>query len=241
MLVAVSLALPMIGAHAHAADGDAPSEAAVMRAMKVLESDPNLAIEEKRRIPSFFDDEPEQRRKREIGWLRDLFSWLAQTSRMLLWVLGAILATVLLVLLVRLLSSPGLRRARVLAAALPSHVRELDVRPESLPAQIGPAALSLWEQGEQHAALALLYRALVSRLIHVHAVPIRHSTTEAGCMELARSHLSAALAAYVAQLVRCWQRSVYGGMLPQEASFRALCGSFDETLAAPANLGKLTA
>lgn len=239
MLAAAWVTLLCAAARVSAADGEAPSEAAVTRALQALESDPNLATQEKRRVPSFGEDPPQQRRQRDLGWLRDLFSWLGQTSRVLLWVLGAILASMVLVMLVRLLRNPGSRRSRVVPAAAPSHVRELDVRPESLPAQIGPAALSLWEQGEARAALALLYRGLVSRLIHVHGVPIRQSTTEAGCMELARSHVGPVTAAYVMQLVRCWQRTVYGGMLPQDASFRALCGSFDATLAAPANPGKL--
>ena len=40
----------------------------------------------------------------------------------------------------------------------PSHVRDLDIRPESLPDDVGAAALALWQRGEQRAALALLYR-----------------------------------------------------------------------------------
>jgi hypothetical protein len=237
VLAALWLAVSTAGVSAHAADADSPSEGEVARALKVLESDPNLATEEKRRIPKFFDGQPEPA-SRQAGWLRGLFSWIGQTGRVLMWVLGAILAAALLAALVHSLRNAGPRRAGTAPRVAPTHVRELDVRPESLPAAIGPAALSLWERGEQRAALALLYRGLVSRLIHVHGVPIRHSTTEAGCMELARSHVSAAPAAYVMQLVCCWQRSVYGRMLPQDASFRALCGSFDATLGAAANLGK---
>jgi hypothetical protein len=238
-LAALWLVVIMAGVSAHAAQADAPSEGEVARALQVLESDPNLATEEKRRIPKFFDgqSEPESRR---AGWLGGLFSWIGQTGRVLIWVLGTILLAALLAALVRSLRNAGPWRVGTASTAAPTHVRELDVRPESLPAEIGPAAWSLWEQGEQRAALALLYRALVSRLIHVHGVPIRHSTTEAGCMELARSHLSAAPAAYVMQLVRCWQQSVYGRMLPQDAGFHVLCGNFDATLGAAANIGKPT-
>jgi hypothetical protein len=237
VLAALWVAVITAGVSAHAADLDSPSEAEVVRALQVLKSDPNLATEEKRRIPKFFDGQPEPE-SRQAGWLRGLFSWIGQTGRVLMWVLGAILAAALLAALVHSLRNAGPWRVGTAPTAAPTHVRELDVRPESLPDEIGPAALSLWEQGEQRAALALLYRGLVSRLIHVHGVPIRHSTTEAGCMELARSHLSATSATYVMQLVRCWQRSVYGRMLPQDASFRTLCGSFDATLGAAANVGK---
>ena len=47
----------------------------------------------------------------------------------------------------------------------PTHVRDLDIRPETLPADIGAAARQLWERGEQRAALALLYRGMLSRLV----------------------------------------------------------------------------
>jgi hypothetical protein len=240
--LALGLAMLCTAAPAAAADAAAPTEAEVVRSLKAVGADPNLATEETRRVPRFFEDEPkDEPKRRRVSWLKDLFSFIAQTSRVLLWVIGIILGAVLIAMLTRLMVNfrPG-RGGTVLAAA-PTHVRELDVRPESLPDQIGPAALALWEQGEQRAALALLYRGLVSRLIHVHAVPIRHSTTEAGCMELARKHVSAAAVAYVMQLVRCWQRSVYGGMLPEDASFRALCGSFDATLAPAASLDKRAA
>jgi hypothetical protein len=237
VLAALWLAVITAGVSAHAADAAAPSEGEVARALKALESDPNLATEEKRRIPKFFDGKSEPA-SREVGWLRELFSWIGQTGRLLMWVLGAILAAALLAMLVQSLRNAGPWRVGTAPIAAPTHVRELDVRPESLPAEIGPAAWSLWEQGEQRAALALLYRGLVSRLIHVHGVPIQHSTTEAGCVELARTHVSAPPAAYVTQLVRCWQRSVYGRMLPQDASFHALCASFDATLGAPASVGK---
>ena len=53
-----------------------------------------------------------------------------------------------------------------------SHVRDLDVRPESLPDDVGAAAWALWQAGKVPAALSLLYRGALSRLIHRFEVPI---------------------------------------------------------------------
>ena len=71
------------------------------------------------------------------------------------------------------------------AFVAPTHVRDLDIRPESLPDDIGAAARALWDRGEHRAALALLYRGLLSRLAHVHRLPIRDSSTEGDCLALA--------------------------------------------------------
>jgi hypothetical protein len=113
---------------------------------------------------------------------------------------------------------------------MPTHVRDLDIRPESLPSDIGAAARQLWDSGEHRAALALLYRGLLSRLAHVHKVPIRDSTTEGDCLSLAVQHVDETRHAYVAQLVRTWQRAVYGGAEPDTATVHALCDAFGRTL-----------
>jgi hypothetical protein len=109
-------------------------------------------------------------------------------------------------------------------------VRDLDIRPASLPDDIGSAALALWERGEQRAALALLYRGLLSRLVHVHGVPIRASSTEGECLSLARPRLADAGARYAARLVEIWGGAVYGGLLPPTPAVQALCGEFAAAL-----------
>ena len=112
----------------------------------------------------------------------------------------------------------------------PTHVRDLDIRPESLPADVGAAARRLWDQGAHRAALALLYRGVLSRLAHVHRVPIRDSTTEGDCMALAAQHVTAARHAYVVQLVTVWQRAVYGGRPAEQDDVYELCQAFSGAL-----------
>jgi hypothetical protein len=71
-----------------------------------------------------------------------------------------------------------------------------------------------------------LYRGLLSRLVHVHGVPIRASSTEGECLALARPRLAEPNARYAARLVEMWGAAVYGGMLPAAGAVAALCGEF---------------
>jgi hypothetical protein len=165
-------------------------------------------------------------------WLREFAGWATAAGRLVVWAIGAVLVALLVV---------GLRywireRAAALpprAPPLPSHVRDLDIRPESLPDRIGQAAAALWQRGEQRAALSLLYRGALSRLVHGHALPIRAASTEGECVALARERLRAEPAEYVARLVAAWQLAVYGARLPQTDDVLALCDEFDARLQAP--------
>ena len=122
------------------------------------------------------------------------------------------------------------RRGRELFVA-PSHVSDLDIRPESLPADIGAAARALWDRNERRAALALLYRGLLSRLVHVHRLPIRDSSTEGDCrLRLPKHIFRARAASYTSRLVRVWQRAVYGREDIQTAAVHDLCDGFSATL-----------
>jgi len=116
------------------------------------------------------------------------------------------------------------------AATPPSHVRDLDIRHESLPADIGAAARTLWERGQARGALSLLYRGALSRLVHLHAVPIRASSTEEECVRLAARTLDRPDSDFLARLVQAWELTVYGSRLPDGAEVLALCAGFDAHL-----------
>jgi hypothetical protein len=110
-----------------------------------------------------------------------------------------------------------------------------------LPDDVGAAAAALWTSGEHRAALALLYRGLLSRLVHVHGVPIRDSSTEGDCLALAAPRVSAARNSYAARLVRVWQGAVYGTEHPSSETVLALCGEFARVLDVPVERGSATA
>ncbi len=204
----------------------------VRKALDKVENDPNLAPERTVNMLRFKDPEPVTDEpwwwrwaNSAARWFRGLFYWLAASGRLVVWVVGALLAVLLVVYLVRLVRARGLPRVPKTFAA-PSHVRDLDIRPESLPDDVGAAALALWQSGEHRAALALLYRGLLSRLVHAHSVPIRASSTEGECLALARPRLDERSARYAARLVDTWGAAVYGGLEPGADVVRALCGEF---------------
>ena len=205
-------------------------------ALEQLKKDPNLARDRTMRTLKWVDSEEKKKKKQDLSWLRwirDLFAWFTQTGRFLFWGALAILIGLLLVFLWRIFQVITLpeRSGQFVA---PSFVRDLDIRPESLPTDIGAAARSLWDSGEHRSALALLYRGLLSRLVHVHRVPIRDSSTEGDCVALASRHLIAEdRKIYVTSLVRVWQRAVYGGESISSESIHALCDEFSRALDSP--------
>ena len=222
--------------------GQHPTDAQVIAAVEVVKADPNFNAH--RTIKSLrWASKPTQSGGgmpgwiawlgRLFGWIGSLFAWVAQSSRFLVWVVAAVLAALLVIYLTRLVRTRGLPRTDGRFVA-PSHVRDLDIRPESLPEDIGGAARALWDRGEQRAALALLYRGLLSRLVHVHRVPIRDSSTEGDCLALARAKLDEERNLYASNLVRVWLRAVYGREEVDAAQVYALCDGFASALNAKA-------
>ena len=212
-----------------------PTRAEVAAAVAKLKADPNLGAPKSTRKlvrNSKADTAAAQASPSWLHWIGDAFTWLAGTARALLWVGGILLAGVLGLYIKRFIESRG-ERSVPLRLSTPTHVRDLDIRPESLPDDIGGAALELWERGEHRAALALLYRGLLSRLAHVHNIPIRDSSTEGDCLTLAAAHLPAARSTYVGRLIRTWQRAVYGNVEPSSEEFHALCAGFAAAANAP--------
>ena len=202
-----------------------PTEPQIQTALQHLKSDPNLASERQTKTLKW-RERGSKHPSSTPDWLADFFYWLAQSIRWLMWIVIALLVIGLGVLIIRRLKHLE-RSPRTGALDLPTHVRDLDIRPESLPDDIGATALALWNEGQRRAALALLYRGLLSRLVHVDAVPIKASSTEGDCLQMVEQHLSERRLAYAKQLVRVWQRAVYGAHDPESEDVRDLCLGFD--------------
>ncbi len=100
------------------------------------------------------------------------------------------------------------RRRRPNAPA--THVAGLDIRPESLPDDIGAAVREQLGTGDARAALALLYRASLSRLVHAHALPVQPGTTEHECLILLRQRRpEERLLAFMGKLTRLWTATAW--------------------------------
>ena len=168
--------------------------AAITRALDAVRADPQLSAEKTMKTLRWRDATPAGSRGEDLDGSPGLpacLRWLGQSGRYLVWVSAAILA----VLAARYVLETA-TRARLASAerrtADRAHARARSRYPAGQPAcrTSAPRRARLWDGGQQRAALALLYRGLLSRLAHVHSVPIRDSTTEGDCLALAAAHLA---------------------------------------------------
>lgn len=164
------------------------------------------------------------------GWWREFFLNLSSGLRIAMWLL---VAAGFIWVLLRLRDWVRLRDREALPKAqAPTHVGSLDIRPESLPDDIGAAARALWQRGETRPALSLLYRGALSRLVHGHGVPIRAASTESDCLALAATRLRPESQDFLTLLIQGWQSVAYARReLPAE-DFEWLCAGFDARMAA---------
>lgn len=205
----------------------APTDTEVRTAIETLKTDPNLSttrniktLRWKNAAASRPTGQPAW-----IVWIMGLFRWFNQATRVMVWFVAALAAVWLGVFIYRMVQAHGARPEADEFVA-PTHVQDLDIRPESLPVDIGSAARVLWDRGEHRAALALLYRGLLSRLAHVYRVPVRDSTTEGDCLALAATHLDGRRHSYALRLVRVWQRAVYAHEPADTPLVYDLCDGF---------------
>jgi hypothetical protein len=234
------LAMAVAPAARCAEAGKLPARATVHDVVKTLQQDPDLAGVERTRTLRWKKSTDPAPAKSGNSWILQLLRWIgnamsvvAEGARWLMWLLGALLVAVLIVTLRRWVGPGGIATGLSGPLGLPSQVGALDVRPESLPARIGAAARDLWLQGQRRAALSLLYRGALSRLIHNYAVPIRAAHTEAECLGLAQRRLAPDQRGFFIELVRVWQRAVYGAHDPDADRVLALCADFDRLLDPP--------
>jgi len=212
----------------------APTREQVQQAVERVRADPLLGHTETRKTLRLkkrgAEKTPENPPKKSSGsnWerLTEWMAWVAATLRLMVWLFGAFVVAFVLLRIGRWMRARGAVEPKA-RAALPSHVQSLDIRPESLPDAIGAAAAALWQRGEQRAALSLLYRGALSRLVHVHALPIRAASTEGECLALAQQRLDAPRAGFFKQLVAVWLPAVYGARMPEAAQALSLCREFD--------------
>ncbi len=226
------------GAASAAASGAPPGAAAaapgtyltreeIRAAAAKLHADPNLGGEKPLRTLRWKDAAPSQATP-PPPWLTRLFDFFAQSGSLLLWIVGGVCAAIAVVWAVRML------RERVPAAAVPqggvTTVQGLDIRPESLPEDIGAAARALLEAGREREALSLLYRGALSRAVHRHGIAIPASATEGEALRAVNAALDPPRAAYFRNLVALWQRAVYAGESVLREPIDRLCGGFAATL-----------
>ncbi len=104
----------------------------------------------------------------------------------------------------------------------------LDVTKESLPDDIPASVRNLWNKQDYRAAVSLLYRALLTGLIHDYDFAFDDSHTEGECVALVKERANSRLSHYVVKLTACWQNLAYGHLVPQWEDIDSLCDSWLE-------------
>lgn len=112
-----------------------------------------------------------------------------------------------------------------------TEVGGLDIRPESLPNDVSASARELWKNGQQRAAIALLYRATLSRLVNTHGMQISQGSTENDCLRLAHiahrlNEFDASRLHIVETCTTTWLSAAYAHRFP--ADIEQLCQDWDQ-------------
>lgn len=169
------------------------------------------------------EDKPSEKKTSEQPnpfWV-NLGNSLAGLSRIIAWVMVAALVIAAVWFASRYLGM--LSFGGNAAYRPPPALFGMDLRPQSLPADVAGAALELVRQGQFAAALSLLYRASLSVLTRRDHVELRQGDTEGDCERAVSAKSPGATAAYFAKLVRAWQSAAYAGKPPDAALAEGLC------------------
>ena len=195
----------------------------------VLDGEAFHAMEEIQ-VPRFIEECRFDRDERETS---EPPAWLVLLIELLAGSLEVVLVTLAVILVGYLMWRAGLidRPAALVPSRThrrPAALLGLDVRSESLPDDVAATVRELWGLGRARDALALLYRATLSRLVEVYGVELHESDTEAECVIAAERRLDAERADRFAELTRTWQMMAYGHRLPTDEQIDRLCRAWRE-------------
>jgi len=118
-----------------------------------------------------------------------------------------------------------------LGGGAPAVLFGLDVRPESLPADLVGRARQLALTGSVTEALALLYRGALVALVNGAGVQFKDGDTERDCLRRAGSALQGVELAYFGTLVRSWQDAAYAHTSPHPDAVLGLCDRWPASFA----------
>ena len=98
----------------------------------------------------------------------------------------------------------------------------MDVRPESLPEDISTEARKLWQLGKPRAALSLLYRGALVRLINQEKIKLEDSFTEGDVLRVSEKKLETPKQRYLQQLTTQWKLIAYAHRTPNDVDMQQL-------------------
>jgi hypothetical protein len=223
VLAVASLAPPPAGAQAP------PQPAAAERAAQAIKEvlkRPEFDQYRTRTVLEYLGSKKEQEKPRprseSAGWATFIDA-LAQLLRILAW---AAVGVALVFLAYYLLRHFGLLREARAQYTPPETLFGLDVRPDSLPADIASEAARLARAGELLSALSLLYRGALAALLHRDGVELASGDTEQDCLRKSRPRLPAPAHDYFARLLGAWQQLAYARRRLPAADVESLCAGW---------------
>jgi hypothetical protein len=154
-----------------------------------------------------------------LQWIPAAVALIATAGRYLV----GIAAGVALAWLLLRLRRRGAAPAPLGRPGTPTVLFGLDMRPESLPADLVGRARQLALAGSVTAALALLYRGALIALMNGSGVQFNDGDTERDCLRRAGGALHGAELAYFGTLVRSWQDAAYAHAAPHPDAVLGLC------------------
>ncbi len=155
-----------------------------------------------------------------LGLLAMAFKWL---------LIGGAIALVVWLLYRYRDRFPALRRTAAPQRA--TEIGGLDIRPDSLPDDVPAAVRALWDDGQRRAALALLYRATLSRLVSDAGLHLYPGATEGDCLRLARQanaggQLDGGRLRITDAVTALWLHAAYGDRWPADEPVHGLCADW---------------
>jgi hypothetical protein len=247
LLLAVCLVLPSVPPTWAAEPDDSPQAPRLLNqpltsqasrdSIKALLEQPPFKNKESVTRYRFGDDQAKPATAQKPGdapqWLKTLLSWLdgqhfnvlAKIIEVLLW--GAVITAFgwLIWRYREYLQAFVSRRPRLPAKPkreLPQQAFGLDLNRDTLPDDIAASAEHLW-QSQPRAALGLLYRGLLSHLLHDFALTLKPADTELQVLAHVEQLQRPELLAFSRSLTTHWQNMAYGHRVPTAQLQQELC------------------
>jgi len=164
-------------------------------------------------------------------FLKSLATGLAELARYAAYALIAFGAIIVLRFLTRELGKRWSHPAANDATRPPPEVMfGLDVRPESLPADLARTA-GMAARSDPRLALSLLYRGALVTLIHRDRLQVADGDTEGDCVRRVARSGPQTLSAYFTRLVNAWTQTAYGRRTVDPVTIEGLCAEWPQHFA----------
>lgn len=158
----------------------------------------------------------------------DTFKHIAQGVEVLLW--GLLVGSLIMLAwryrewLSTFVSRRAPRKPKTVKP-VPTQLFGLELGSETLPDDVASAAEQLWAT-QPREALGLLYRGLLSRLLHDFNLPLKSADTEGQVLACVHQLQQPHLLAFSDELTRHWQNLAYGHQLPPLCAQQKLCSDW---------------